>query len=90
MGSSSVKTGDNLIEMGQSVDDEGVNGKWLCEDWMERIMILMCYLCDFTIKFSYNLLDKLLGDRRNVKVMGAAYNEKAKIYTLNEALELAG
>lgn len=34
MGSSSVKTGDNLIEMGQSVDDEGVNGKWLCEDWM--------------------------------------------------------
>lgn len=88
----SVKTGDNLIEMWQSVNDEGVNGKWLCEKWIieERMKIWI-----IIINLNSLLLDKLLGDSKNIKSMGAtntpvAINEKSKIYTLNEALELAG
>lgn len=87
----SVRTGDNLIEMWQSVNDEGVNGKWLCEKWIieERMKTWII------INLNSLLLDKLLGDSRNIKVMGAtnttvAINEKSKIYTLNEALEFAG
>lgn len=41
------------------------------------------------------VLDKLLGDRRNVRVMGttktgAVNGESCKKYTLNDALEFAG